>query len=113
MLIGAGGATWPNLEAITGKTIYVRGSDYRHWEEVEIVYAGSKEALAAMAVPVKQGDVIDLEIEEPHLTNPEDGISRLHGYVVDIEGAGRHVGQKLKVEITKVFRTFAKGRMLS
>ncbi|NLJ85487.1 MAG: Rne/Rng family ribonuclease [Firmicutes bacterium] len=113
MLIGAGGANLAQLEAITGKTIYVRGSDYRHWEEVEIVYAGSKEALAAMAVPVKQGDVIDLEIEEPHLTNPEDGISRLHGYVVDIEGAGRHVGQKLKVEITKVFRTFAKGRMLS
>ena len=47
------------------------------------------------------------------MTNPVDGISRLHGYVVDIEGAGRHVGERLTVEITKVFRTYAKGRMLS
>ncbi|NMB45241.1 MAG: TRAM domain-containing protein, partial [Firmicutes bacterium] len=113
MLIGSGGNNLKELEDLTGKTIFIRGSDDRHWEDVEIVYAGSKEALAAMAVPVKEGQIIDMEVEEPHLTNPEDGISRLHGYVVDIEGAGRHVGQKLKVEITRVFRTYAKGRMLS
>ncbi|NMB24768.1 MAG: Rne/Rng family ribonuclease [Firmicutes bacterium] len=113
MLIGASGINLRQLEKMTGKTIYVRGSDDRHWEDVEIVFAGSKEALGAMAMPVKQGQIIDVEVEEPHLTNPEDGISRLHGYVVDIEGAGRHVGQKLKVEITRVFRTYAKGRMLS
>lgn len=113
MLIGTGGANLKELEELTGKTIFIRGSDDRHWEDVEIVYAGSKEALAAMAVPVKEGQIIDMEIEEPHLTNPQDGISRLHGYVVDIEGAGQHVGQKLKVEITRVFRTYAKGRMLS
>mgnify|MGYP000906295843 FL=1 len=113
MLIGTGGTNLKELEELTGKTIFIRGSDDRHWEDVEIIYAGSKEALAAMAVPVREGQVIDMEVEEPHLTNPEDGISRLHGYVVDIEGAGRHVGQKLKVEITRVFRTYAKGRMLS
>ena len=113
MLIGTGGTNLKELEELTGKTIFIRGSDDRHWEDVEIIYAGSKEALAAMAVPVREGQIIDMEVEEPHLTNPEDGISRLHGYVVDIEGAGRHVGQKLKVEITRVFRTYAKGRMLS
>ncbi|NMB11606.1 MAG: Rne/Rng family ribonuclease [Firmicutes bacterium] len=113
MLIGTGGTNLKELEELTGKTIFIRGSDDRHWEDVEIVYAGSKEALESMAVPVKEGQIIDMEVEEPHLTNPEDGISRLHGYVVDIEGAGRHVGQQLKVEITRVFRTYAKGRMLS
>jgi len=113
MLIGAGGANLKELEKMTGKTIFVRGSDDRHWEDVEIVYAGSRDALAAMAVPVREGQIIDVEVEEPHMTNPVDGISRLHGYVVDIEGAGRHVGERLTVEITKVFRTYAKGRMLS
>ncbi|NLJ24499.1 MAG: Rne/Rng family ribonuclease [Firmicutes bacterium] len=113
MLIGTGGANLKELEELTGKTIFIRGSDDRHWEDVEIVYAGSREALSAMAVPVKEGQIIDMEVEEPHLTNPQDGISRLHGYVVDIEGAGQHVGQRLKVEITRVFRTYAKGRMLS
>ena len=113
MLIGAGGANLKELEKMTGKTIFVRGSDDRHWEDVEIVYAGSRDALAAMAVPVREGQIIDVEVEEPHMTNPVDGISRLHGYVVDIDGAGRHVGERLTVEITKVFRTYAKGRMLS
>ncbi|HHV93468.1 MAG TPA: Rne/Rng family ribonuclease [Firmicutes bacterium] len=113
MLIGAGGANLKELEEITGKTIYVRGSEDRHLEDVEIVYAGSKDVLAAMAVPVREGQIINVEVEEPHMTNPADGISRLHGYVVDIEGAGRRVGERLTVEITKVFRTYAKGRMLS
>ncbi len=113
MLIGTGGNNLKELEELTGKTIFIRGSDDRHWEDVEIVYAGSREALAAMAVPVREGEIIDMEVEEAHVTNPEDGISRLHGYVVDIEGAGRYVGQRLKVEITRVFRTYAKGRMLS
>jgi ribonuclease G len=113
MLIGAGGANLKELEQITGKTIFVRGSDDRHLEDVEIVYAGNRDVLAAMAVPVREGQIINVEVEEPHMTNPADGISRLHGYVVDIEGAGQRVGEKLTVEITKVFRTYAKGRMLS
>nr|MBO2476918.1 hypothetical protein [Bacillota bacterium] len=41
------------------------------------------------------------------------GIARIEGYVIDIEGGGRYVGQKLKVEITKVFRTYAKGKVRS
>ena len=61
----------------------------------------------------RQGQVLDIEVEEPHVSNPRDGIARVEGYVVDIEGAGRMVGQKLKVEITKVFRTYAKGKVLS
>ena len=113
MLIGAGGANLKELERITGKTIFVRGSEDRHLEDVEIVYAGNRDVLAAMAVPVREGQIINVEVEEPHMTNPADGISRLHGYVVDIEGAGRRVGERLTVEITKVFRTYAKGRMLS
>ena len=53
MLIGAGGANLKELEKMTGKTIFVRGSDDRHWEDVEIVYAGSRDALAVMVVPVR------------------------------------------------------------
>lgn len=113
MVIGAGGSNLKRLEEMTGKIIYVRGSEDKHWEDVEVVHAGTKEAVSALATPVREGQVLDMEVEEPHVSNPEDGISRLEGYVVDIEGAGRRVGQKLKVEITKVFRTYAKGRMLS
>lgn len=112
-VIGSGGSNLRRLEAETGKAIYVRGSDDVHIEDMRVITVGSRREVEQMALPVREGQVVDLEVEEPHVTNPRDGIARLEGYVVDIEGGGRHVGQKLKVEITKVFRTYAKGRVVS
>ncbi|MEW6046407.1 MAG: Rne/Rng family ribonuclease [Bacillota bacterium] len=112
-VIGSGGANLRRLEAETGKAIFVRGSDDLHMEDIRVLTVGSRREVERMALPVQEGQVMDLQVEEPHVTNPRDGIARLEGYVVDIEGAGRHVGQRLKVEITKVFRTYAKGRVVS
>ncbi|WP_324667818.1 Rne/Rng family ribonuclease [Geochorda subterranea] len=112
-VIGVGGANLRRLESETGKIIYVRGSDDVHIEEMRVVTVGSRREVEQMALPVKEGQVVDLEVEEPHVSNPRDGIARLEGYVVDIEGGGPHVGQRLRVEITKVFRTYAKGRVVS
>ena len=49
-----------------------------------------------------------MEILEPHLNNPVDGIARLEGYIIDIEDGGRFVGQRVKVKIQKMFKTYAK-----
>lgn len=112
-VIGAGGSNLKRLEAETGKSIYVRGSETVHLEDMRVLTVGSRAEVEQQALPVREGQVVDLQVEEPHVNNPHDGIARLEGYVVDIEGGGRHVGQKLKVEITKVFRTYAKGRVVS
>ncbi|MBE3598251.1 MAG: Rne/Rng family ribonuclease [Limnochordaceae bacterium] len=112
-VIGAGGANLRRLEGETGRVIFVRGSEDVHMEEIRVLSLGSREEVEAQAMPVKEGQLVDLEVEEPHVNNPKDGIARLEGYVVDIEGGGRHVGRRLKVEITKVFRTYAKGRVVS
>lgn len=111
-VIGSGGANLKRLEADTNRIIYVRGSEDLHVEEIRVLAAGSKAEVEAQALPVKEGQVLDMEVQEPHVTNPRDGIARVEGYVVDIEGAGGQVGKKLKVEITRVFRTYAKGRMV-
>lgn len=111
-LIGAGGANLRRLEKETNLTIYVKGRNSFHFEQVEITPAQDKQELQELALPVKEGQVLDVEVEGPHSTHPQNGISRLDGYVVDIEGAGNCVGKKLKVEITKVFRTYAKGKVL-
>ncbi|HEX6972603.1 MAG TPA: ribonuclease E/G, partial [Limnochordia bacterium] len=113
IVIGAGGANLRRLEEETKKTLYIKGSEELHIEDIEFVAIGSKAEVEALALPVKEGQVLDIEVEEPHISNPRDGIARVEGYVVDIEGAGRMVGQRLKVEITKVFRTYAKGRMVA
>ena len=95
------------------RRIYVKGTEEYHIEQVNFLAVGTKHEVEAKALPVRQGQVLDMEVEEPHVSNPKDGIARVQGYVIDIEGAGRMVGQRLKVEITKVFRTYAKGRVRS
>ena len=100
------------LEQETGKAIYVRGRDDVHAEDLRVLTVGSRSEVERQALPVREGQVVDLQVEQAHANNPHDGIARVEGYVVDIEGAGRHVGQRLKVEITRVYRTFAKARML-
>lgn len=112
LMIGSGGANLKALEESTGKQIYVKGTEGYHVEEVKFLAIGSKTEVERKALPVRAGQVLDVEVEEPHISNPRDGIARLEGYVVDIEGAGRMVGQKMQVEITKVFRTYAKGKMI-
>ncbi|HHY47004.1 MAG TPA: Rne/Rng family ribonuclease [Firmicutes bacterium] len=112
LLIGTGGANLARIEQETGKSIYVKGSLEAHIEDVEIAFLGTREEVEARAIPVRPGDVIDVEIEEPHASNPRDGITRLEGYIVDVEGGGGLVGSTARVQITKVFRTYARARLV-
>ena len=59
------------------------------------------------------GQVLDMRVEESHVSNPHDGIARVDGYVIDIEGPVPWSGKNVQVEITKVFRTYAKGKVVA
>ena len=111
LVIGSGGANLRELERETGKSIYVKGAGDVHLEGMDIRAIGTKAEVEAKALPVRSGQVLNLKIEEPHVSNPWDGIARIDGYVVDIEGAGKMIGEVVKVEITRAFRTYAKGKM--
>lgn len=112
ILIGPNGSALHRLEQQTRKVLYVKGAHVAHVEDVEIV-SGDKRWVEQQAYPVRPGEVVDIHIEEPHITNPKDGIARIDGYVIDVEGGGQHVGQRHKVEITRVFRTYAKGKLVA
>lgn len=112
LMIGPNGSVLHRLEQQTKKTLYVKGADVLHVEEFEII-SGDKRSVEEQAFPVRPGEVVDIHIEEPHITNPNDGIARIEGYVIDVEGGGRHIGQRHKVEITRVFRTYAKAKLVA
>lgn len=112
LLIGSGGSNLKELERETGKSIYIKGSEDCHLEELHVLALGSRLEVEGRALPVQAGQVMDLKVEEPHVSNLWDGIARVEGYVIDIEGAGNKVGERVKVEITKAFRTYAKGRIV-
>ncbi|HHX27281.1 MAG TPA: Rne/Rng family ribonuclease [Firmicutes bacterium] len=110
LLIGQGGGNLSRLEQETGKVIYVKGNPNVHMEDIGEIITGKREAIRKMAVPVSVGDIIEVEIKEQHASNPANGITRIDGYILDIDGAGGLIGKRLLVEIRKVFRTYAKAK---
>jgi ribonuclease G len=72
----------------------------------------SKEEIIALSAPVRQGEILDVEVEDAHATNDNDGIARIHGYIIDIENGRDYVGQRVLVKVDKVHRTYAKARIL-
>jgi ribonuclease G len=111
-LIGSGGASLRDLENKTGKNLYIRGSAGHHIEAVTILPLHDNEEIRANTLPVKLGDVLEVRVEEPHMTNFHDGIARVNGFIIDIEGAAAYVGETIPVEVCKVYRTYAKARLV-
>ncbi|MCL5038603.1 MAG: Rne/Rng family ribonuclease [Firmicutes bacterium] len=111
-LIGSSGTNLRELERETGKAIFIKGSTQVHVESMNLKAIGPRADVEAQALPVRQGEVLELKIEEGHAINPWNGIARLEGYVIDVDGGGRFVGEKVKVEITRVFKTYARARLV-
>ncbi len=109
IIIGTGGVNLKKLEEELNQRIFIRGAEDIHVEKYRIVARGSQKEIQNLALPVKAGEVLELTIEEPHSTNPNHGIARIHGFVINVENAGDKVGQTVKVEINDVNRTFARG----
>ncbi|MCL5057885.1 MAG: Rne/Rng family ribonuclease [Actinobacteria bacterium] len=111
-LIGSGGANLRELEQRTGKSLYIRGSQGQHIESVEVRPLHNQAEILANTLPARQGQVLEVRVEEPHITNVNDGIARVDGFILDIEGAGSLVGETVTVEVAKVYRTYAKARLV-
>ncbi len=93
-LIGPGGQNLKELE-----------------KEMNVKAIGTKEEIAEKAIPVRVGDILEVLIEEPHDKNRSDGIARREGYVIDVEGAGGRVGEKVLVRIVACHRTYSKAHL--
>ena len=111
-LIGAGGTNLRELEQKTGKNLYIRGSATHHLEEVSIKPLSDSDEIVSQTLPVKAGEVIEVKVEETHISNTHDGIARLDGFIIDVEGGGGLIGEVVSVEVVKVHRTYAKARLV-
>ncbi|OPY57783.1 MAG: Ribonuclease G [Pelotomaculum sp. PtaU1.Bin035] len=109
-LIGSGGVSLRDLENKTNKSLYIRGSAANHIESISIKPIQGNEDIQAGTLPVKPGEVLEVRVEEPHVSNLNDGIARVNGFILNIEGGGILVGETIPVEVGKVFRTYAKAR---
>ncbi len=113
VLIGNRGDKLTELEEELNKDIYIRGNNDLHMEDFEIIDKGSRQRLKEMALPVKEGGKYRFKVEEKHSENESSGIARKKGYIIIIEGAGDKVGEKVKIKITSVHRTYAQAELIS
>lgn len=112
-LIGPCGSYLKRLEERIAKNIYIKGISNAELDEVKIITWGSKKEVEALSLPVKKGQILLVEIEEVHMAYPRNGLARLNGYVLEIEKGAVLLGEKVNVEITEVYRTFAKAKIAS
>ncbi len=111
-LIGTGGVRLRELESQTGKTLFIRGNPSKHIESICVRPLNSQEIDNLDTSPVRTGDVLKVKVEETHVNNEKDGIARLDGFVLDIEGAGFMIGKTVPVKVSKVYRTYAKAKLV-
>ena len=112
LLIGMGGAAVRQLEEETGRSIFIRGAGDCLPEEVRILAQGERRVIEEDSYPVREGQHLEVVVEKQHISSQGDGIAKLQGYVIDIDGGAAHVGERVTVEVTRAFRTFAKARIL-
>ncbi len=111
VLIGAGGSNLRKIEQDLGRSVYVRGAESCHMEEMKVIASGGRSEVEDQALPVQEGEIREVLVEEAHVANEKDGIARVEGYVLDIESGGKYVGKRVQVEIIKTFRTYAKAKL--
>ncbi|MCX7571415.1 Rne/Rng family ribonuclease [Tumebacillus sp. DT12] len=112
LLIGPSAQQLRRLESEWGMRVFIKGRESLHMAEHRILAAGTVEEVEMRALPVQIGQVVEVRVEEPHAHNPQDGIARIEGYVLDIAGGGMHVGRHMLVKISQVFRTYAKASVI-
>jgi ribonuclease G len=95
------------LEADTGRFFHFTGSEGLPLDHFSIVMEGSREEVAEQAVPFRAGEEVHVDIVEPHMYNPDDGVAKVDGYIISVTNGVQYVGEKKLVRIDEAGRTTA------
>jgi ribonuclease G len=100
------------LEAETGKRFHFEGGDALAIDTFTLIESGTREEIEERALPFKVGEEVLVQIDEPHMYNPDDAVARIDSYIVSITGGGRFVGERKLVRIEEVERSAAIASLL-
>jgi cytosine/adenosine deaminase-related metal-dependent hydrolase/predicted RNA-binding protein with TRAM domain len=107
LLVGPGGMLLKQLESNLKKEIIIQGKEKLAIDEYTLEpLHGNVDP--RYGIPVEEEQLIRITVTEPHGQRSQDGIGRIAGFVIEIEDGASLVGKEILVEITKVFRTYAK-----
>jgi ribonuclease G len=95
------------VEEETGKWFHFEGSEGLPLDHFAVVLEGSREEVLERAVPFRAGEEVHVEIIEPHMYSPGDAVAKIDGYMIQVTGGERYVGEKHMVRIEEAGRTAA------
>lgn len=111
LLIGPEGATIEEIERELQKGVYVRADDDAHIEKFSIEPSDMSE-MDKSTLNYRRSQVVDCVITKSLLKEPTKCIGWAGGYLLDLEESNKFIGQKVKVTITDVRRSFAAGQIV-
>ena len=111
LLIGADGATVAEMEQQYQRAIYVRSDTDSHIEKFTIE-AGDITEFEKSRLNYRRAQVVECRITRSLLKEPNKCIGWAEGYLLDLDDGAKFIGQKAKVRITEVRRSFAAGQII-
>jgi ribonuclease G len=95
------------LEEQTRRYFHFEGSEGLPLDHFAVTMEGTREDIEERAVPFRVGEEVHVDIVEPHMYNPDDGVAKVDGYLISVTGGIGFVGEKKLVRIEEAGRTAA------
>ncbi len=109
---GNGARVLHAIEGETGKWFHFEGSEGLPLEHFAVLMEADREVVLERALPFREGEEVFVEIVEPHMYSAGDAVAKIDGYIIQVKGADRYVGEKHLVRIEEVGRTAAIARVI-
>lgn len=110
-LIGANGESVEQIEKQINRAIYVRADETYHIEAYNIL-PGDLQEIERQMLPYRKSQIVEGEV----IRNPFIGLPRAsawtNGYMIDLVNGGKFIGQKVKIRLNKINRSYAEGEVL-
>lgn len=107
--IGPGGSNLVRLEQQTGKHIMVKGNGEMTADGLLVRPYVSGLENSGVVAPVALGEEVRLRIESRQTEHSRDGVGRIHGFIIIVEGGAVFLGQEKTIKIQEIYKTYAKG----
>jgi ribonuclease G len=111
LIIGPDGATVAEMEQHLQRAIYIRAQMDTHMEKYNIE-PGDITEFDKQRLNYRRAQVVECRITRSLLKEPGKCIGWADGYLLDLDDGNRLIGQKAKVKIVDVRRSFAVGQII-
>ncbi len=107
LLLGWEGERMEQLQKELEKQIYLYINENQHIKKYHIQFGTVEKIEEECSIP-EEGEEIEVEIEDAHLLNFQNGMTCVKGHIIQVTGGGNLKGKKAKIKITRALPYFSK-----